>query len=82
TGLMLDLCGDDVNTPRLEESAARCTIRFQAANFSGEVNIPIGTLVSVGDVVFSTIEQGQLNTNRTQQDLQAACTQTGERGNP
>ncbi|MDK4680451.1 baseplate assembly protein [Kingella negevensis] len=81
TGLMLDLCGDDVNTPRLEASAARCTIRFQAANFSGEVNIPIGTLVSVGDVVFSTIEQGQLNTNRTQQDLQAACTQTGERGN-
>ena len=81
TGLMLDLCGDDVNTPRLEASAARCTIRFQAANFSGEVNIPIGTLVSVGDVVFSTIEQGQLNTNHTQQDLQAACTQTGERGN-
>ncbi|WP_238373676.1 hypothetical protein, partial [Kingella kingae] len=39
----------------------------------------IGTLVSVGDVVFSTIEQGQLNTNRTQQDLQAACTQTGVR---
>ena len=81
TGLMLDLCGDDVNTPRLEASAARCTLRFSATEFVGEVNIPIGTLVSVGDVVFSTIEQGQLNTNHTQQDLQAACTQTGERGN-
>ncbi|WP_308186076.1 DUF4376 domain-containing protein [Neisseria polysaccharea] len=26
TGLMLDLCGDDVNTPRLQASAARCSI--------------------------------------------------------
>lgn len=81
TGLMLDLCGDDVNTPRLEASAARCTIRFQAAEFVGEVNIPIGTQISVGDVVFATIEQGQLSSNRPQMDLQAECTQTGIRGN-
>ena len=36
TGLMLDLCGDDVNTPRLSATAARCTIRF------GEVEITEG----------------------------------------
>lgn len=81
TGLMLDVCGDDVNTPRLEASAARCTIRFQAAEFVGEVNIPIGTQISVGDVVFATIEQGQLTVNRPQMDLQAACMETGTRGN-
>ncbi|WP_155238618.1 hypothetical protein [Kingella kingae] len=30
--------------------------------------------------MFNPMELGQLNTNHTQQDLQAACTQTGERG--
>ncbi len=81
TGLMLDLCGDDVNTPRLEASAARCTFRFTASDFAGEVNIPTGTQVAVGDVVFSTIEHGQLSASRPQIDLQAECTQTGTRGN-
>lgn len=81
TGLMLDLCGDDVNTPRLQDSAARCTLRFTASDFVGEVNIPMGTQVAVGDVVFATIEQGQLSANRPQMDLQAECTQTGTRGN-
>lgn len=81
TGLSLDLCGDDVNTPRLEASAARCTLRFVATEFIGTVEIPIGTQVAVGDVVFATIEQGQLSANRPQMDLQAECTQTGTRGN-
>ena len=80
-GLMLDICGDDVNTPRLEASAARCTLRFIANQFTDEVIIPIGTLVSVGDVAFSTIEQGSLSTARPQIDLQAVCTETGTRGN-
>lgn len=81
TGLSLDLCGDDVNTPRLEASAARCTLRFQAAEFVGTVDIPIGTMVAVGDLVFTTIEQGQLSASRPQMDLQAVCTETGIRGN-
>ena len=81
TGLMLDICGDDVNTPRLEASAARCTLRFSATEFVGAVEIPIGTQVAVGDVVFATIEQGQLSPSRPQMDLQAACTKTGTRGN-
>lgn len=81
TGLMLDLCGDDVNTPRLEASAARCSIRFTASDFNGEVHIPIGTLVAVGETVFATIEQGSVTVSQPQIDLQAACTQTGERGN-
>ncbi|MDK4645355.1 baseplate J/gp47 family protein [Kingella kingae] len=81
TGLMLDLCGDDVNTPRLEASAARCTIRFAATEFTSEVNIPVGTLVAVGETVFATTEQGQLTTSNPQMDLQAACTATGTKGN-
>lgn len=81
TGLSLDLCGDDVNTSRLEASAARCTLRFQAAEFVGTVDIPIGTMVSVGDLLFTTIEQGQLSASRPQMDLQAVCTETGTRGN-
>ena len=81
TGLMLDLCGDDVNTPRLEASAARCTLRFTGEDFSGEVNIPIGTLVSVNDVIFSTLTTAQLTAANPSADIQAACTQTGTRGN-
>lgn len=81
TGLMLDLCGDDVNTPRLEASAARCTIRFAATEFTSEVNIPVGTLVAVGETVFATTEQGQLTASNPQMDLQAACTAIGTKGN-
>lgn len=82
TGLMLDLCGDDVNTPRLEASAARCTIRFSAA-LSGVQTafIPIGTLVSVGEVSFATVEEGTLTAARRTLDLQAVCTQNGAVGN-
>lgn len=81
TGLSLDLCGDDVNTPRLQAGAARCTLRFGADDFVGEVHIPIGTQVAAGDVVFAAIEQGQLSPGRPQMDIQAACIATGTRGN-
>lgn len=82
TGLMLDLCGDDVNTPRLEAAAARCTIRFAAA-LSGvqTAYIPVGTQVAVGDVVFATLEAAELSATRRQADLQAVCTQSGAVGN-
>lgn len=82
TGLMLDLCGDDVNTPRLEASAARCTIRFQAA-LSGvqTAYIPVGTQVAAGEIVFATVEAAELSAARKQADLQAVCTQSGAAGN-
>lgn len=82
TGLMLDLCGDDVNTPRLEASAARCTIRFQAA-LSGvqTAYIPVGTQVAAGETVFATVEAAELSATRQQADLQAVCTQSGAAGN-
>lgn len=82
TGLMLDLCGDDVNTPRLEASAARCTIRFQAA-LSGvqTAYIHVGTQVAAGETVFATVEAAELSATRQQADLQAVCTQSGAAGN-
>ncbi len=82
TGLMLDLCGDDVNTPRLQASAARCTLRF-AADLSGQqaVYVAAGTRVSAGDVMFETTEAGSLFAIKRTLDLQAVCTQLGEVGN-
>ena len=62
TGLMLDLCGDDVNTPRLEASASRCTIRFTlAASHSEPVVIPQSTQIAAGATVFQTASEGTLS---------------------
>lgn len=82
TGLMLDLCGDDVNTPRLKASAALCTIRFSAALTGIQtVYIAQGTQVGAGDVMFETMEAGTLTPTRKTLDLQAVCTQSGPVGN-
>ena len=62
TGLMLDLCGDDVNTPRLEASASRCTIRFTlAASHDEPVVIPQSTQIAAGATVFQTASEGTLS---------------------
>ncbi|MBF0802894.1 MULTISPECIES: baseplate J/gp47 family protein [unclassified Neisseria] len=82
TGLMLDLCGDDVNTPRLQASAARCTVRFSAAlGGSRTAYIAVGTKVAAGDVEFAVTEAGTLDAGRAFVDLQAVCTQSGTAGN-
>lgn len=81
TGLMLDLCGDDVNTPRLEASAARCTLRFTGKTLRSDVDIPTGTQVAVGEIVFATIEPGRLTAARPRADLQAVCLTAGLAGN-
>lgn len=83
TGLMLDLCGDDVNTPRLQAQAAQTTLRFAAPSLSGseQVEIAAGTRVAAGQVVFATTADGVLHASRKQIDLPAVCTETGVRGN-
>ena len=82
TGLMLDLCGDDVNTPRLEASAARCTICFTLATSEAEpVLIAQGTQVAAGATVFQTTSSGTLSPSSRTLDLEAACLQTGVSGN-
>ena len=82
TGLMLDLCGDDVNTPRLEASASRCTIRFTlAASHSEPVVIPQSTQIAAGATVFQTESEGTLSPAGRTLDLEAVCTQTGVSGN-
>ena len=82
TGLMLDLCGDDVNTTRLEASAARCTIRFTLAASKAEpVLIAQGTQVAAGATVFRTVASGTLSPSSHTLDLEAVCLQTGVSGN-
>ena len=83
TGLMLDLCGDDVNTPRLSAQPALTTLRFAAAGLASaeQISIPVGTQVAVGQVVFVTTEAGSLTATRSQIDLAAECAETGIRGN-
>ena len=82
TGLMLDLCGDDVNTPRLEASAARCTVRFTlAAGHNQAIEIEAGTQIAAGATVFQTASSGTLSPSSRSLDLEAVCTQTGVSGN-
>lgn len=83
TGLMLDLCGDDVNTPRLEAQPALTTLRFSCEPITGteQVFIPIGTQAKVGDVVFETTASATLSVSRHSVDLPAQCTVTGTAGN-
>lgn len=82
TGQMLDICGDDVNTPRLEVAPARCTVRFSASlRGSQTVYVPIGTRIATGEMVFATVNAVTLTAIRPTADLQADCEQTGEVGN-
>ena len=82
TGLMLDLCGDDVNTPRLAAQPALTTLRFSAdITGNAQVFIAAGARVAVGDVVFATREGGTLSARQKQVDLLAACTVPGIAGN-
>lgn len=85
TGLMLDICGDDVNTPRLSASAARCTVRFSAEPAAlaavQTAFIPAGTSVSAGEVAFATGEAAVLTAERPAVSVEAVCTQSGVVGN-
>ena len=83
TGLMLDICGDDVNTPRLEAQPALTTIRFSVSNTNAQTQIPVpvGTRVAVGELIYATKESGILSANKKSIDLIAACTTNGTAGN-
>lgn len=83
TGLMLDLCGDDVATPRLSAQAAMTTLRFSAPGVSGAstISVPKGTQAQVGELVFATAEAGVLKASQNTVDLLAVCTTVGAVGN-
>ena len=83
TGLMLDLCGDDVVTPRLSAQAAMTTLRFAAPDVSGSttISVPKGTRAQVGELVFATAEAGVLKASQKTVDLLAVCTTVGVAGN-
>lgn len=82
TGLMLDLCGDDVNTPRLNAQPALTTLRFSATLAANEqIPIPQGTPVLAGQITFATTEAGLLTTATPTVELAATCTEAGAAGN-
>ena len=83
TGLMLDLCGDDVATPRLSAQAAMTTLRFIAPDISGAttISVPKGTRAQVGELVFATAESGVLKASQKTVDLLAVCATVGVVGN-
>ena len=83
TGLMLDLCGDDVSTPRLSGRPALTTLRFSAPSLSGAttISVPKGTRAQVGELIFITTAAGTLKATQNSIDLPAECTTPGEVGN-
>ena len=82
TGLMLDLCGDDVSTPRLQAQPALTTLRFTAV-LSGleQITIPKGTRVNAGQTGFVTTEAALLTAAQSSAEVAAECTETGTVGN-
>ena len=82
TGLMLDLCGDDVSTPRLQAQPALTTLRFSAV-LSGleQITIPKGTRVNAGQTGFVTTEAALLTAAQSSAEVAAECTETGTVGN-
>ena len=82
TGLMLDLCGDDVSTPRLQAQPALTTLRFTAV-LSGleQIAIPKGTRVNAGQTSFVTTEAALLTAAQSSAEVAAECTESGIVGN-
>lgn len=82
TGLMLDLCGDDVSTPRLQAQPALTTLRFTAV-LSGleQIAVPKGTRVNAGQTSFVTTEAALLTAAQSSAEVSAECTETGLIGN-
>ena len=82
TGLMLDLCGDDVSTPRLQAQPALTTQRFSAV-LSGleQIAVPKGTRVNAGQTSFVTTEAALLTAAQSSAEVAAECTETGTVGN-
>ena len=82
TGLMLDLCGDDVSTPRLQAQPALTTLRFTAV-LSGleQIAVPKGTRVNAGQTSFVTTEAALLTAAQSSAEVAAECTETGTVGN-
>ena len=83
TGVMLDICGDDVSTPRLSGKPALTTLRFSAPTLTGStlISVPEGTRAQVGELVFATTQSGVLKATQKTISLPAECTTAGTRGN-
>lgn len=84
TGLMLDICGDDVGTPRLTAKPAVTTVQFSIEPTKigrTVIHLDKGTQVVAGQIIFETTSQITLSATTPTATTQAVCTQTGIKGN-
>lgn len=79
---MLDYIGENIGVTRLTEKAANTTLQFSFSP-APTVNtvLPAGTLVSVGDLAFATIEDVVVTSGANSTQVLGQCTQVGEVGN-
>jgi len=90
TGVMLDLCGDDVSTPRLSAKPALTTLRFSVPSLNTltsastgvtQIIVPKGARAAVGELMYETSESSMLTVEQNSVDLIASCTTAGTAGN-
>jgi phage-related baseplate assembly protein len=79
---VLDYLGEGVGVPRLDAIAATTTLRFVFDPKPAAASVlPAGTLVTVGDVGFSTGEDVVVAAGAASIDIAASCTTPGVVGN-
>lgn len=78
----LDLKGDELDTPRLQSSAAKTTIRFNLEE-ARDVMLPIpaGTRFKIAEVFFETMDIHVVPIGIHEFDVPAICVAAGEIGN-
>lgn len=78
----LDLKGDELDTPRLQSSAAKTTIRFNLEE-ARDVMLPIpaGTRFKIAEVFFETMDIHVVPIGIHEFDVPAICVEAGEIGN-
>lgn len=77
---MLDMLGENVDTPRIAAQPATCTLQFTFDAATAAVVIPAGTQVG-SDVLFSTAADIDVNAGDTTAKGTAACTVAGVANN-
>ncbi|WP_197229876.1 baseplate J/gp47 family protein [Lysinibacillus sphaericus] len=79
---MLDLKGDELDTPRLIDKAATTIIGFNLETARGvALPIPQGTRVKIAEVYFQTTKIAVVPIDVSYIELPMTCTETGEIGN-
>lgn len=82
TGIALDLCGEPMGCYRLQNTPARCVLRFSVQGAHPSILIPKGTVVGVTDELsFATINDDVITPLINYVEVEAKCNQVGTVGN-